>query len=114
VRIAQLSFILWFGVGIGCAELDDEEFNEQIIACEEAFAHLETCCGELDEHVRCDYIAPTYEQLSCDSPMLTMAGKYPDIGPESSKCYRALSCTQVRERGHCESLRGTGPFQACG
>jgi hypothetical protein len=114
LRLVKLGLVLWCGLGAGCEEQDDQDFNEEVIQCEEAVAHLETCCGSLDGHVRCIYVPPTYEQLSCDSPMATSEGTYPDIGPESSKCYRGLSCDQVRERGLCEAFRGTAAFmEAC-
>jgi hypothetical protein len=111
VRLAKLCLILGFGVGAGCGEANVEDFNEEVIACEEAVAHLESCCGSLDGDVRCVHVAPTYyRESSCDAPVATSMGESPDIGSGWSRCYRALSCTRIRERGDCEAFRGTVPF----
>ena len=41
---------------------------------------------------------------------LADAGVSPSISPRESRCYRALSCARIQERGDCEAFRGTAPF----
>jgi len=107
---ASLRLLLLLAFIVGCGELNDESFNEEVIACEEAVAHLENCCGRLDGEVSCTYIPATYAGWSEEDRSLLSEGDYPDISFKTGACYRALSCDQIKEHRLCEMFRGTVPW----
>jgi hypothetical protein len=109
-----LSLAVWLGLGVGAACEDRGEFHEGVVLCEEAVAYLEECCGSLDTHVDCTYVAPTFEETSCHAPVMVDPGRDPDITPEGSECLRALACPEIRKRGYCEEVRDRmSPFGEC-
>ncbi|MCA9596679.1 MAG: hypothetical protein KC776_25355 [Myxococcales bacterium] len=65
-------------------------FRESELQCEEAYAHLEDCCGALHGAISC-----TYEE-GC-------AGQTPALDVVQSKCIRKLSCSEIEALGMCDA-----------
>jgi len=66
--------------------------REDELECEEAMAHLDSCCPGFDlDQVECIH------GFACDDVT-------PDLAVSESQCIRALDCEQIRERDLCERV----------
>ncbi len=63
-------------------------FEETELQCEEAYAHLESCCGDLHEAMSCRVSG------GC-------SGSEPILEVSESRCIRKLSCDEIQDRGMC-------------
>lgn len=91
--------LLTLGARIASADEEAGDFREDVFACEEAVAHLASCCPSLaPNEVRCLYRRDRTD--GCD-----YAHYYeedPGIGADEAECLLALDCGTIRERGICE------------
>jgi hypothetical protein len=68
-------------------------FREDEVQCEEAVAHLEECCDNLDA-----------TSISCEYAEGCETNTYPTLKPDESECVRAKSCSEIRSQGICERV----------
>ena len=91
-RNAPLPYGIWIVAGavwLCLGVLRDAAFPEDELQCEEAAAHLQSCCAQgpslfcrFEKEGGCDYAQP-------------------DLSPAESRCIRALSCAEIRDRMLC-------------
>jgi hypothetical protein len=60
-------------------------FSETEFACEEAYQHLEDCCGSAPEGIGCE--------TSCNSQ--------PSLNLQEGDCLRRASCDELKAAGAC-------------
>ncbi len=86
-----LALVVGFGTSRGFGLREDE------LECEEAAAHLQDCCRNLDVgQLECEY------EEGCGGEPAR-----PVLSPDAVRCIRKLDCDGVRSRGWCEpSLYG--------
>lgn len=93
--------VVWLTLGVG----QRAGFREDEVECEEAAAHLSSCCNAAVD-------------LSCNFTD-ACSSTYPDLSPSESRCIRDLSCSEIRARGLCSeefsdySNRGAGTPPVC-
>jgi hypothetical protein len=85
------------GVGLALAApalgSDGTEF-----ACEEAAAHLASCCPDFDpQQLDCTY------SFGCDG-----SDPNPQFSREESECIQSLDCDELRDGGVCEQATNGG------
>ena len=80
--------------GLRCID-DDGGIREDEFACEEAAAHLDGCCPQVDtESIDCDYWS------GCGSTNPTL------LTISESRCISELDCDALLESGICDELMG--------
>jgi hypothetical protein len=95
---------LFFVGGLACSrdhteETDDENFREEVIVCEEALAHIESCCPEImPDTDACHYHHYKYDTVcGCDES----GGRYrhEDVWPvmklDHSRAVIATDCSAL-------------------
>jgi hypothetical protein len=90
----RLSAVLaiWLLAGATCGSNDEREF-----VCEEAHAHLKTCCpGLVVDENWCTF---TFDCVDRDPPLET----------DDSRCVLAADCARIRAEGMCERAAQRGP-----
>jgi hypothetical protein len=81
------------------SQTNDDQFREDTILCEEAVAHLKTCCPGFDSlKVEC-----SYESGGCDS-----SDSFPSYSIAESNCLRAMSCSALESSGLCAQSESPG------
>lgn len=106
--LVALALSLGLSVRIASAavEEDDDNFRTDVFACEDAVAHLASCCPEFRPGaVRCVYSRHTTS--GCDT--YTTFREDPAIPLDQAECVLALDCGMLRERGVCERARRLVP-----
>jgi hypothetical protein len=89
LRAAALPWLLLATLGF---DIDEDELH-----CEEAVAHLQSCCPDLDpKTVDCNYQV-------CSSP---------DLSRAQAECIEELSCEVIVEKRLCERVPGSGDVDA--
>ena len=83
-------------LGVSC-----NGFHEDELACEQAVAHLDTCCPEVARTIRCEFVQGSG---GCDGAAY-VPSTYPDLDTYESKCLRKKSCDELRAR-YCPDLAG--------
>ena len=82
---------------------DDDQFREDVILCEEAVAHLQSCCPSADfSGVKCTYY---YNQDDCDG---SVTSTLPGYSTAQSNCIRNASCADLVAIGACASPTDAG------
>jgi hypothetical protein len=88
--ILALATLMLFG--LQCID-DDGGVREDEFACEEAAAHLDGCCPEVDTRsIDCDY------WTGCGSTHPTL------LSTKESHCLTDLDCDTLQESGICDEL----------
>ncbi|MCL2450494.1 MAG: hypothetical protein FWD17_16220 [Polyangiaceae bacterium] len=84
---------------------DDDQFREDVILCEEAVAHLESCCPSATfDNVACKYY---FNQDDCgDDNEVTLT--LPAYSIPQSNCLRNASCADLVASGACASPPDAG------
>lgn len=110
--VAAAVFVLF-----ACGDPDDydrrEDMTTEIIACEEAYARLESCCpgfaiptAETGDGVCVDRDFRKKSPHGCDSGYtLRTFEQRPAIGRSESACVREASCQVLRDSGVCTRAR---------
>lgn len=100
-RTVLFVFALSLSVRVASAkaeEDDDDNFRADVCACEDAVAHLASCCPDFHAgDVRCVY--SRHRSNGCD--VYTKYEEDPAIPLDQAECVLALDCGAVRERGIC-------------
>jgi hypothetical protein len=65
--------------------------REDEVQCEEARAHIESCCPDYASNLTCQFVDPG----ACEEPT------YPDLDPDESRLMRGLGCNEIVARGIC-------------
>jgi len=83
---------------------DDDNFREDVIACEEALGRLASCCPGFDTRaVQCWHYRNERTETGCEgSHSNTSTALDPAISIDSSRCILQTSCEGLRQRGVCE------------
>jgi hypothetical protein len=102
-----------FGLGVlvlfACGEDDHDAFRDDVLACEEAVAHLESCCPDL--HVEPNACAYSYDHDSgCGSS--TDRYEYPALTTLESQCIRDRGCGDIVRGGMCERAATLAPRES--
>jgi hypothetical protein len=87
------------------SQTNDDQFREDTILCEEALAHLKTCCPGFDfSKVEC-----SYQNGGCDG-----SDSLPSYSIGESNCLRAMSCGALESSGLCMQSESPGePLGVC-
>src|SRR5262245_57944536 len=81
-------------VTFACVQHDHDNWREDVVACEEAVAHLASCCPGLEPHsLQCLHIHDVYE--GCTSSSETKVDPMLDVG--ESNCILASTCSTLLE-----------------
>ena len=110
-RLAPYVVGLFFVAGFACnrdhsEERDDENFREDVVACEEAVARVETCCPEVAHPSNaCRYHHYAYDQIcGCDSTgggAYTHEDDWPVFDLAKSRALADAACAQIA----CDDMR---------
>lgn len=78
--------------------VDDNQFRSDVLDCESAVAHLQSCCGSSFDptKVTCHYIAT--ESQGCGDGNVHQD---PDISETESDCVRGQSCADIAKGNVC-------------
>jgi hypothetical protein len=89
---------------------DNDQFREDTILCEEAVAHLESCCPGFDpSSVQC-----TYDFSSSDDCDDSSSETLPGLSIDQSNCVRSMSCSDLVSSGFCTKVAaGALPIGPC-
>lgn len=75
---------------------DDDQFRQDTILCEEALAHLMTCCPDFDSsRVQCTYY---FSDDGCDDQSETTL---PSFDIAQSTCIAGMACGSLAASGIC-------------
>jgi len=99
---------LSFGVGFalllttamawGESEKDDNNFQKDVIECEEALARLDKCCPDFDStRVLCNY----FYSFNSGCGSSTEERVSPALSEPESKCIRDTDCETMKAKGVC-------------
>lgn len=89
-------------VAAASEESESDDFRQDVFACEEAVAHLTSCCAGLSAtEVRCVY----RRDVTGSCGYYTHHEEDPGITPREAECLLAIDCDGIRERGICERAR---------
>jgi hypothetical protein len=90
------------GGGAIAACSDTDNMREDVVLCEEAASHYESCCGHPLSGLQCVY------EYSCLIDC-SHAGdtSVPDLAATQSRCMMGLSCGDLAARGICSQSKAT-------
>jgi hypothetical protein len=92
-------------------KIDDDNFREDVISCEDALAKLEGCCpGFRANAVRCQYYERTYEHSGCDSSTYEHQHEDPALRLADSQCILGRSCSELVNTGVCAKAQAAKPY----
>jgi hypothetical protein len=84
---------------IAAADEETDNFREDVFACEEAIAHIASCCPQFaPEQARCVY----RRERTGSCGVYTDHEEDPGVAPDEAECLLDLDCGTMRERGVCE------------
>lgn len=92
---------------------DRDNFRADVLLCEEAADHLESCCAHTPP-LACEYSYDAYVSPSCDFYCDDDKEVVPDLSPSASRCVSKVSCETLRARGVCAATTVEGLRKALG
>jgi hypothetical protein len=78
-------------LGLGVRVTPAPGLREDEVQCEEAVAHVQSCCSTFTSNVSCTFV----DRGACE------ASTYPDFTPDESRRVQALACHEVVDSGLC-------------
>jgi hypothetical protein len=111
MRPLRFPFFILITLSAGAAgaverEDDTDNFREDVFACEEAVAHLASCCPDfIATNARCVY--DHHSTDGCDS--YTKIHEDPAISLTEAECVLDMDCGTIRQRGICERAAAMRP-----
>jgi hypothetical protein len=118
--MASFSFPEWLAIGGVAAVVvsllvtshasndvdDDDNFREDVLMCEEAAAHLSSCCpGITYPDLKCRHRVFHEEDHGCTTSTVRHEETHPAIPLAESRCIRAMSCRELVDNDVCERAR---------
>jgi len=88
---------LLVGLGLTLPRQVASAFEREELLCEEAATHLARCCPGMHP----DRLSCTFVDEGCSEDG---RGIDPDLSESEGRCWRALSCDEIRGRGVCTTL----------
>jgi hypothetical protein len=86
---------------------DDDQFREDTILCEEALAHLKTCCpGFVGSQIACNYYYSSFSDDGCDATAAELT--LPSLDIAQSTCIDGMTCAALLASGVCASAESPG------
>lgn len=85
-------------------EEDDNELREDVLLCEEALAHVSSCCGFSPTTSACRYYHyEWYESCGCSGGTGGFVRRdiWPSVTKEVARTMTATSCDAIREGASC-------------
>lgn len=90
------------------ADVDDDQFQKEVIVCEEALARLTTCCPRFEpQRVLCNYRRADNEGCGYRS----IENVSPALSDGESRCIRSLSCGELQAKKVCERAQEAETYQ---
>jgi len=102
--VAGIVVALLFAVRAEADVHDHDELREDVLSCEEALAHLTSCCAAFDpSRVPCHYHYDYTETTSCDGPTSSSTDEeHPALSLDESTCIRDRACGDLIADGICD------------
>ncbi len=114
-RLLKLSFGVGFAIFLttvrawGADEEDDNNFQQDVIECEEALAKLDQCCPDFDStRVLCNY----YYAFSGGCGSSTTEKVSPAFNKEESNCIRDTDCNTLQTKNVCKRAQEAKPYSS--
>ena len=114
LRFRKLSFGIFFSLALTTVlawsdEKDDNNFQKDVIECEEALARLAACCPNFDaSRVLCNYYY--YYNSGCGSS--TTERVSPAFSEPESDCIRNTDCETLTKKGVCTRAQLAKPYSS--
>ena len=90
------------------ADVDDDQFQEDVVVCEEALARLSECCPRFDPRsVYCNYRRS--DEAGCG--YRTVDNESPARSKGESRCIRSSSCEDLQTRKVCERAQEADTYR---
>jgi hypothetical protein len=99
-RLVILAALAFAFVAIACSDTDN--MREDVLLCEEAAAHYESCCGHAMQGLQCRYEFSCL--LDCSH---TGDTSVPDLDAGKSRCLMNLGCSDVTGYGLCAQSKSS-------
>jgi hypothetical protein len=81
---------------------DDDNLRADVLACEDAVAHLRDCCPAASQ-LRCRYLYEYHDNTSCDGSGESYSIQVrPDLSETESICITSKSCSELAAIGVCD------------
>jgi hypothetical protein len=97
--VTVVAFALAF-IAIACSDTDN--MREDVLLCEEAASHYESCCGHPMANLKCWYEFSCL--LDCSH---TGDTSVPDLDTGKSRCLMNLGCGDMKGYGVCEQTKSS-------
>jgi hypothetical protein len=100
MRPLRFPFFILITLTARIATADDtDNFREDVFACEEAVAHIASCCPQFEpEQAHCVY----RRERTGSCGVYTEIEEDPGVALAEADCLLELDCGALRERGICE------------
>jgi hypothetical protein len=95
------------------SSVDDNNFREDVISCEDALAKLEGCCPDFRPNaVRCHYSEiQSFPIFGCTPREgLPREHEEPALSLAASQCILDLSCPELVDKGVCRRAQAAKPY----
>lgn len=86
-----------------CGGHDHDQFRSDVLDCEEAVAHLETCCKIQMAADACDY---SFDDYGCGGGAKSVT---PAFSTTESQSIQRQSCSELVNSGACEAAKAAEP-----
>jgi hypothetical protein len=95
-RIAPFVIAVVMGALLACGDrdttIDDEQLRDDVLDCEDAVAHLESCCpGFVAEQLACVHYQKDVA-TGCETGRKSTDKEAPALDLKESQCIRAMTC----------------------
>jgi hypothetical protein len=95
--------------------IDSNNLREDVLYCEDALAHLGTCCPDFHaDEVRCHHYAERYDHVGCSSSIHSYEYEDPALSLDESRCIISTGCDALRANGVCARAQAAIPYLASG